>query len=325
VIYLFEAAATFWDSPAMVAAVREAFEACRRIEKELEPGREVARLGMALRTIEQALCAQYPSPSVLEGTAADTAIAALPLVGSVRLPFNVQSTNGVLKPRSFVTTVPFSKESFASVSTTLASNGDKAGTVSVAADTDLCHSREQRSKLVRRIEMARRGNAGVALGSSRHIDLTKALRRFLHATDAQEPFKINLIYKDGSMGGDVRLRQLPKREEDERPVELCAALESCRHFDLDTAVDFCLLRNADVARREDATFSVQEGIAYTRIRTSLEDLCGNEGLHLRLFHTGLEPAVMGFYRAVIDLLLAGRQLKVTPVFFVGGPDEDPWF
>ena len=69
----------------MVAAVREAFEACRRIEKELEPGREVARLGIALRTIEQALCAQYPSPSLLEGAAADAAVASLPLVGQTSL------------------------------------------------------------------------------------------------------------------------------------------------------------------------------------------------------------------------------------------------
>jgi hypothetical protein len=34
---------------------------------------------------------------------------------------------------------------------------------------------------------------------------------------------------------------------------------------------------------------------------------------------------VGFYRALIDLLLAGWQLKVTPVFFVGGRDEETWY
>jgi len=324
-IYLFEPDKTFWDSPAMVAAVRDASEACRRMEKELDPGREVARLGVALRTIEQALFTQYPSPRLLELHEADAAVAALPMIGSTRLPFSLEATNGALKPSSFVTAVPFSSRVAAAASTTLVSKGDKPDGVSVASETDVSESREPGSKLLRRIEIARRSNTGVALSNSRHVDLTKALRRFLHASDAQQPFKVNFIYKDGSMGGDVRLRQLPKREEPVGSIDLCAALESCRHFDLDAAVDFCLLRNADIAHREDATFAGQENIAYTRIRATLEDLCGQGGLHLRLFHTGLEPAVVGFYRAVIDLLLVGRPLKVTPVFFVGGRDEEAWF
>jgi hypothetical protein len=324
-IYVFEPDATFWDSPAIATAVHDVFEACRRIEKESDPGREVVRLGVALRAIEQGLYARYSSPRVLESSAADAVAATLPLVGSVRLPFTVQSINGALKPLCFVTAVPFDKQPFVFPSTSPVSSPSNGPHVSLERKAALDVSRDQGSKLLRRIDAARRGNAQVALGNSRHVDLTKALHRYLHATDAEESFRIHFVYKDGSMGGAIHLRQLPIREEPSGAVDLCVALESCRHFDLDTEVDCYLLRNAEVARREDATFAVQEKISYERIRASLEDLCGKESLHLRLFHTGLEPAVVGFYRALIDLLLAGWQLKVTPVFFVGGRDEETWY
>jgi hypothetical protein len=309
----------------VLAAVREAFDASRRIEKEVEPGREIARLGVALHTLEQAVCTQCPSPRLLEGAAAEAAVAGLPRVGPVRLPFSVESTAGGARSGFLVSAVPFSKPQF-SVSrsaTPVTKAGIEERDVDLAGTSWGAH--EPGPKLVRRIARASSGKAGVALGNSRHMEITKALRRFLHAADAEEHFKINFIYKDGSMGGDVHLRQMPEREPPSAAVELNAALESCRHFELDATVDFCLLRNADVARREEATFAAQETIAYTAIRARLDDLCGEEGLHLRLFHTGLEPAVVGFYRAVIDSLLAGHRLKVTPVFFPKGEDEELWF
>jgi hypothetical protein len=312
-IYLFEADHEFWNSRNIRAAVREALEGARRIEKEIDIARETARLGVALRTVERAIVARI-APKLVKGAEAESLIAALPRIGPVRLPFNLLDKAGT---GAFVLAVPFT--GFATVSTIAVADESRR---LVETHPPIPSAM---TKLHSRIAAARTGNRSVALGNSRHVELTKALRTFLHASEGEAPFKLNFIYKDGSAGGDVYLRQLPVREPPVGAVELTAALESCRHTDLDLVIDFYVLRNTEIGRREDATFADQEAIAYARSQTCLAELCGTDGLHLRLFHTGLEPAVIGVYRAIIDALRSGYRLRVTPVFFLGGEDEQDWW
>lgn len=324
-IYVFEADNMFWNSRDIRAAVREALEASRRIEKDLDVAREVTRLGVALRTIEQTMLAKYPSPKLLEAADAETLIAKLPKVGSVRLPFSLREESGVTQSGFFVSAVPFTGGAGSRASLGATAGEARAGGRCAAQSFPDQSAQGSKQKLSSRIATASGGKTGVALGNSRHVELTKALRGFLHSSEAQAPFKVNFIYKDGSAGGDVHLRKLAQRERPSVSAELNAALESCRHFELDAAIDFYVLRNADIGRREETTFADQEAIAYSRARTCLDELCGADGLHLRLFHTGLEPTAVGFYRAVIDALLLGYRLQVTPVFFEKGNDEEPWW
>ena len=320
-IFHFETGSEFWTSRDVRAAVQEALEASRRIEKNLNVAREVTRLAVALRSIEAAI-STVAIPKIIDGAEAAEMIASLPTVGSIRLPFRLFEIAGHVSIGSFFSFVPFSVTHTANPD---AESHRPSGGGHLPPSVPTQRAPGAESKLQSRIAAVKLGKEAVPLGNSRHIEITNALRAFLHASASRSAFVVNFIYKDGSVGAGVHLCELPLRPRPERTFDLNAAIESCRHFDLDARVDLYLLRNAEIERRADATLADQEAIAYSAFRAFLDELCGTEGLHLRLFHTGLEPAVVGVYRAVIDALISGSRLQVTPVFFPNGKDDESWW
>jgi hypothetical protein len=326
VIYLFPVGEAFWAAHDVDAAVREAAEASRRIDKGLDALRETARLAVALRTIEQAAIANCSNPRILGDSEVGALIAQLSVIGSVRLPFLKPPQLNGIAPGFVLASVPFAEQAERTAQVRISRvKATSAGVAAPLTPKSLPVDKNGRARLLEsRIQAASMGDDGVALGNCRHVDITTTLRSFLHTSDAAAPFCIRFIYKDGTIGGSVRLRELPTCAPRQFGVRINAAVESCRHFDLDSRIDIYVLRNSDVARRDDARIADQEALAYGHARQLLSELCGTAGLHLHLFHTGLEPAVIGCYRAVIDGLLAGLPLKVTPVFFSQGKDEEPW-
>jgi hypothetical protein len=138
-----------------------------------------------------------------------------------------------------------------------------------------------------------------------------------------EPINIRFAYDDGSIGEKFPLFCLaPKRAPEGLPI-IKAALISNRHFELDPEIDICIIRNSEISRREEASFAEQEQLSYNITDRFLRDyLKKSNGLELHLYHTGLEPAVIGTYRAILEILRESDlkfrgKLIVIPKMFRG--------
>ena len=88
-------------------------------------------------------------------------------------------------------------------------------------------------------------------------------------------------------------------------LELRFALLSIRHTEMDAVVDGAWLRNAEISRPRPAAQT--DDLVYETSLRQLDELCRSER-HVRLYmyQTGLETAVVGFYRALANHLLGTR-------------------
>ena len=93
-----------------------------------------------------------------------------------------------------------------------------------------------------------------------------------------------------------------------------------RHLDMDEKVDFAWLRN----RKVSVARAFADTDAYCTERTiELLREVENKGLCLHLYQTGLETAVVGFYRGLVRVLKDRRNdsnalpLRVVPYYFSG--------
>lgn len=136
-----------------------------------------------------------------------------------------------------------------------------------------------------------------------------------------EPINIRFAYSDGSIGEEFPLFCLTPIKVTEGLPVIKAALISSRHFELDHKIDICLIRNSEISRREEASIAEQEQlsfeIAYKFLHNYLEK---SNGLELHLYHTGLEPAVIGTYRAILEILresdskFRGKLIVIPKIF-----------
>lgn len=320
-LFLFVTDPPFWRRPDVTNAVHQAQDAARRIAKAVNVGSERRRLSAALQTIDRAVRTAYPSPRVLGEVEAQVALRALPKIGGTRLPFCVgdQDRGGgfLLAP------IPFQAESTFDPPIPPSPGPAPRNRDHVAAAVPDGGPRHGRERLIRAIAEARVHGHPISLGRARHSEIARAMRTYLHS-DALPPFAQSFVYSDGSLSGPASLAQLPLRSRPRPNIELSIGFNSCRHFELDPIVDFYLLRTAEFDRQESASFGDQERFAYGRAQRLFQRFA-DKALHLRLYHTGLEPAAIGIYRAVIDRLLAGQSLLVTPVHYPGNPDEEAWW
>lgn len=138
------------------------------------------------------------------------------------------------------------------------------------------------------------------------------------------PLYTRFAFRDGSESAPFPLFCLLQIEQPQNLKIIRAALISGRHFELDREVDVCILRNSEMSRGE--TIADQERIAFERasafIQSSLKRM---NGLELHLYHTGLEPAVIGVYRAIVESLRPpsnrGRLVVIPKIFRRGQYDR----
>jgi len=146
--------------------------------------------------------------------------------------------------------------------------------------------------------------------------------------------ELRIAYQDGTEGAPFPLFCLRKPKKMERNFyELPLQLISLRHMAADFATEACIIRNIEIQRRE--TSAEQEEFAFRKVYSFIENfllLLRNEvsveelekeakifrvlwrnlklekedkkqGLRVHLFQSsGLEPSVVGAYRAVLELL-----------------------
>jgi hypothetical protein len=156
--------------------------------------------------------------------------------------------------------------------------------------------------------------------------LTEVLRRYVDQ-QGHEPVSVPVVYRDGSKAGaDFPFRCLDLAEQlrdaSELDLELRLTLLSIRHTEMDPVVDGSWLRNAEVSRPRPAA-QTDDFVYHTSFK-QLEALTGGGTFKVRLhiFQTGLETAVVGFFRAVVEFLLKHPgSLEVVPRFYAANRDR----
>ena len=110
----------------------------------------------------------------------------------------------------------------------------------------------------------------------------------------------------------------------QRPLKM--ALMSMRHFELDPEIDFCWFRNREVSKTR--TLAETDQFCYAATVDQIDQGMEQGELHIQMYHTGFEPAVIGFYRGVVHKLLKLRPeqkqtLSILPLYFRGGNNYQP--
>lgn len=155
----------------------------------------------------------------------------------------------------------------------------------------------------------------VNVNTANHVEITQVFARFV--TEAGTPAAVRITYADGSEGRAFPLRCLEPQEAGTKELEVRVALMSMRHLLLDEQVAFNWFRNREID--QSSTLARSDEYCYLHSLRQLEELRAETGgarLLLRFFHTGFEPAVVAFYRAVTETLCrAPGWLRVQPMFF----------
>ena len=127
------------------------------------------------------------------------------------------------------------------------------------------------------------------------------------------PQQIQFAFEDGSISGFFPLYSMIDSKPKEKLQTLKVALISNRHFELDSIVETCIIRNTEISRLEEATIAEQEKLSFDIARKFFQEVIEKTGgIHIELYHTGLEPAVIGTYRALLNILLIkGNRGKIT--------------
>lgn len=156
-----------------------------------------------------------------------------------------------------------------------------------------------------------------------HREITEALRILVYELsglpDESGPDKLWYRYGASTLESPIPVRSLstPVPEliwTDSQTLNIGTL--SFRHLDYDSVVDMYLIRDRETRT---LTSSEIDHLAYSRMMEILCDPIFSDGGQIRMYQTGLEPLVIGVYRAVVDHLRERRKsgaesLVIQPVF-----------
>ena len=145
--------------------------------------------------------------------------------------------------------------------------------------------------------------------------LTETLRREAALQPGKPAIDLPVRYVDGSTGPLFPLRAMPLIDrEPEGWRQLAFTLLSIRHVEMDEIVHGAWFRNARISVRRPQ--GLTDEVAYQTSRRQLMLLDPRRPTLIHLYQTGLEPAVMGFYRALLHHLAEyPRSVAVTPHYY----------
>jgi hypothetical protein len=153
--------------------------------------------------------------------------------------------------------------------------------------------------------------------------LAKVLREFVDG-DPSRRVDARVVYRDGSEASapfPLHCLRLAEKLPFEPDLSLDLALLSIRHTEMDPVIDGSWLRNAEVSRPRPA--GLTDDFVFRTTVAQLNELTagGSKRALIRIYQTGLDTAIVGFYRGVVHhLLLHPRSLAVIPQFYVGVGD-----
>ncbi|OGM56926.1 hypothetical protein A3E46_01160 [Candidatus Woesebacteria bacterium RIFCSPHIGHO2_12_FULL_46_16] len=184
------------------------------------------------------------------------------------------------------------------------------------------------------VESKKKGLSGhLNFSNTRNDLIPQVLREFVYGANGNDPVQIDIVYSDGSEARPFPLFCLrPLAEEAKARIvtlpEVKVGLLSARHPELDSLVAFYWFRNQEIS--ETRAMAQTDEIAYEKSVQLLRRLKKEGGYRISLYQTGFPPAVVGFYRALVDELAADPDsrpwIEVTPCFFLGGEyvQGAPW-
>ena len=163
--------------------------------------------------------------------------------------------------------------------------------------------------------LAQRPGAVINPSGVMNTVLTEGLRCAFAVDPKNRSVDAPVVYRDGSQGPPLRLASIAFTTVPiEQPCTRRFALLSIRHPDLDIEVDGCWLRNTVISRPRPA--GETDRLVYELSKGQLADLLEGGPLTIVLYQTGLETAIVGFYRAVADVLRdRPRILTVLPKYW----------
>lgn len=130
------------------------------------------------------------------------------------------------------------------------------------------------------------------------------------------PRNVQFAFSDGSISDLFPLYSMIEVKPKDKLTLISSALISNRHFELDNVVEICILRNSEISRRQEATIADQERLSFEIAQKLFNEILEKtDGAHIELYHTGLEPAVIGTYRAFLSTILKKGnrgKLIITP-------------
>lgn len=184
-------------------------------------------------------------------------------------------------------------------------------------------SKQQAAKLLsEQIHTALQNGDSITIGNqARHDVITEILHELVFSTRPEaRPLLLRIAYVDGSEGDPFPIFCFEKTAKFEliEKSRLSAALMSIRHFELDEKIDFCWFRNREVSQSR--TLAESEAFCYkTSLAQLRQFLNGQDIFSLDLYHTGFEPAVIGFYRALVQVMMEVKlkKISVLPLYFRG--------
>ncbi|MBX7255918.1 MAG: hypothetical protein K1Y02_06120 [Candidatus Hydrogenedentes bacterium] len=145
--------------------------------------------------------------------------------------------------------------------------------------------------------------------------LTESLREFADSVPGISRVDVPVIYRDQSRGRPFPLRSLVLS--DSIPAhwrKLRFTLISIRHVEMDAIVDGAWLRNVKISRSRPA--GLTDDIVYELSLRQLSFLTAQQPTVIAMYQTGLETAVVGFYRAVTEHLIHHpNSLCVVPHYY----------
>lgn len=184
-----------------------------------------------------------------------------------------------------------------------------------------------RDQITRALQNSREGKScAVNFSNQPHNVITEVLSEFIYSDTGKpkKPTYIQVIYTDGSQAEDFPLQCLPEQGKKEfdrlsKITPLRASLLSMRHLEMDDKVDISWFRNREVSKSR--AFSETDQFCYLETKRQLEETRKTEAFVLHLYQTGLQPAIIGFYRALTEELLHRAKrppnLMVVPFYFRG--------
>jgi hypothetical protein len=129
------------------------------------------------------------------------------------------------------------------------------------------------------------------------------------------------LYADGSNARDILLGSLYGYGEEsinaERSQVVDMELLSMRHQDMDKFSDMAWFRNVNVSKSR--SLALSDEYCYQESLKQFEQIEPILPMCIHLYHTGFQPAIIGFYRAFAKMKNEGKinGLSVIPQYFDG--------
>ncbi len=202
--------------------------------------------------------------------------------------------------------------------------------ISQPNDSQKPQSQSILSSLIREILSSPSNNQRINFSIPRHTTIVPVLHEYVYSQKYRNR-EIPIVFRDGSIpcGFPTGVLSMPEHPIPDHKLAIKIGLISFRHLDMDFLIDQYLLTNKQIG--QNGSMASSEKQAFEAARELLTDAAFKDGGTVEMYHTGLEPPIVGFYRAVVqvirDRIAEGlpRNLVISPRIYVSKlENKSPW-